>query len=203
MVENTAKKTTAAKKATTTTKKASSTTRTSTAKASTAAKATTTKATKAATSTTAKATQAAANATSMATATAKSAAAKVTAAAPTNAKDAASKAKDATYTAVGLGVMGLTKIQTHARELVKSVNAGDVSSIVDSVKDQVDTAAKATTKSVAKADEAVEAVIVKVEDSFSPYEERLPAQAQELARKARATRRSVHDKFRAKVLENA
>ena len=56
---------------------------------------------------------------------------------------------------------------------------------------------------MAKADDAVESAISKMEDSFSPYEERLPAQAQELARKTRETRRSVHDKLRAKVLENA
>jgi len=154
-----------------TVKKAASTAKDATAKATEAAKATTAKA--------------------------KDAASKVASSAPTSAKDATAKAKDATYTVVGLGVMGVNKIQAGVQDLLKAVRSDD---LTDRLKAQASSAAKVTTATVAKADERIEAVITKVEESYQPYEERLPGQVQDLSRKARETGRNVRAQVRSKVL---
>ncbi|MEI8052002.1 MAG: zinc-binding dehydrogenase, partial [Actinomycetes bacterium] len=133
------------------------------------------------------------------TAKAAAAASKVASTAPTNAKDATAKAKDATYTVVGLGVLGLNKVQAQIQGLLKAVRSDD---LAGRIKTQASDVAKATTDTVAKADERFEAVITKVEERFEPLEEKLPAQARDLSRKAREAGRSVRSQVRSKVLSD-
>ena len=144
-----------------------------------------------------------------ATAAAKSAATKAKAAAsaaadvvPTSTKDVRSTARDAAYTVVGLGVMGLNKAQSQARQLVDTAKSKDLIDRLESLRVHVGNVAKATTDTVGKADEKVESVITKVEERIQPYEDRLPDQARDVVRRARETGRETRAKVRAKVLSS-
>jgi hypothetical protein len=137
---------------------------------------------------------------------AKSAATRVksaaSAAAPTSAKDAVDKAKGAAYTVVGLGVMGLSKAQASARQLASSVTSKDLAEHVTSLKGHAEHVAKATGETAAKAEKHVEATITKVEEHMEPYEQKLPAQARDLVKKAHETGRETRAKVRAKVFSS-
>ncbi len=133
---------------------------------------------------------------------ARSTASAVAGAAPTSAKDASEKVKNAAYTLLGLGVMGLNKVQAQARQMAQTAKSKDLSDHLEAIKTHAGTVAKATTDTVAKADKHVEATITKVEEKIQPLEDRLPAQARDLSRRARETGRETRAKLRSKVVSS-
>ena len=144
---------------------------------------------------TAKATAAKAQTTAKATASKAQTTAKATAKKATDATPRS--AKDAVNTVVGFGVMGVNKVQAGARDLFKSVKADELGSRITKVVDQATETAKSTGK---QADERIEAVIIKAETAFEPYEEKLPAQVRDLSRKTREAGAKVREQVRTKVL---
>lgn len=91
--------------------------------------------------------------------------------------EVASKARDAAYVAVGLGVLGLQRAQVQRHELARRA-AG---------MDQHFTAVRAGLEApVHQLGEWLDSTVQFLESSFEPLEQQLPPQARELAGKARA-----------------
>ena len=141
------------------------------------------------------------NTTKKTTAQAKSSATK---AAKKATEQAPKGAKDAANTVIGLGVLGVNKVQSSMRDIMKTVKAdemqGRLNKVVEQAADAARNTSKSTTKVVARADESIEAAINRFEASFEQYEDKLPAQARDLSKKARETGRKTREQVRQRVL---
>jgi hypothetical protein len=94
-------------------------------------------------------------------------------------------ARDAAYVVVGLGVLGFQRAQVRRQELQKRLtDRSQIHGHLGDVRGEV-------TKRVKDVDEAVEQVIVRIEASLAPIEERLPVPARDLAKQAHAQAREV------------
>jgi hypothetical protein len=121
---------------------------------------------------------------------------KVRAFASTN--EAAKKAKDALYTLVGLGVIGAQKINVAAKAARTKVDETvDTDGLNAAVKSSTADITAAVKRTAATVDAKVNEVIAMAEAIVTPYEEKLPAPAREVAAKVR----SMSTVARAKVTE--
>jgi hypothetical protein len=99
-------------------------------------------------------------------------------------------ARDAAYVVVGLGVLGFQRAQVRRQELQKRLtHASVVPGHLGDVRGEV-------TKRVKDVDEVVEHVIVRIEATLAPIEERLPLPARDLAKQAHAQAREVRQQLR-------
>ena len=124
------------------------------------------------------------------------AAAKVRDFAATN--STAKKAKDAIYTIVGLGVIGVQKINVAAKAARTKVDETvDTEGLNAAMKSNTADITSAVKRTAATVDAKVNEVINKAEAIVLPYEEKLPAATREVASKVRAMSTAA----RAKVTE--
>jgi hypothetical protein len=103
-------------------------------------------------------------------------------------------ARDAAYVAVGLGVLGLQKVQVQRVEL-KNKFAKDLS-----FDDRVEEIRAGALRGVKHLDELVETAFQFVESTLEPLEEQLPTAARDLAKKSHVQARVVHSQIREMVV---
>jgi len=106
-------------------------------------------------------------------------------------EDIFNTARDAAYVTVGLGVLAFQRAQVRRNELVKalSVPREDLEERLGEVRDDM-------VRRVKLIDEKVEEVIVTLETSIAPLEERLPEPAREIVIRARTQARDVRQQLR-------
>jgi len=110
----------------------------------------------------------------------------------------AKKAKDAIYTIVGLGVIGVQKINVAAKAARTKVDETvDTEGLNAAMKSNTADITSAVKRTAATVDAKVNEVIAKAEAIVLPYEEKLPAATREVASKVRAMSTAA----RAKVTE--
>ena len=110
----------------------------------------------------------------------------------------AKKAKDAIYTIVGLGVIGVQKINVAAKAARTKVDETvDTEGLNAAMKSNTADITSAVKRTAANVDAKVNEVIAKAEAIVLPYEEKLPAATREVASKVRAMSTAA----RAKVTE--
>jgi hypothetical protein len=112
-------------------------------------------------------------------------------------QECANLARDAAYVVVGLGVLGVQKMQVGKVELQKRLNS-DVK--VDQAFEGV---VNGLTRQVHHLDDIVERAVRVVETSLAPLEDQLPGPARDLAKKAHAQAREVHAQIRERVIPAA
>jgi len=102
-------------------------------------------------------------------------------------------AREAAYVAVGLGVLGVQRIQVHRVELQNKVNRDfDLEQRLDDVRHGV-------AKGWQQIDGLAESAEQLVESTLQPIEERLPASVTQLTTKARAQAREVRTQIGQRV----
>lgn len=110
------------------------------------------------------------------------------------AQDLANVARDATYVVIGAGVLGFQKAQVQRQDLMKRI--GDPKT---GIENRIQSARSDLTGAVHTVDAQFEDLFGKVEAAFAPFEERLPAQARDLAKQvhiqARETRTQIRDRI--------
>ncbi len=106
------------------------------------------------------------------------------------AEDLARVGKDAAYVAIGLGVVGFQRAQVARRELMSQLSAtrGDLEGPLGDAR-------KEFGKAWQHFDRALSELIEKADATLDPLAERLPSEAKEAIKQARAAR----DKVRSKV----
>ncbi|CAB4863977.1 unannotated protein [freshwater metagenome] len=111
---------------------------------------------------------------------------------------AAKKTKDAIYTIVGLGVLSVQKINVAAKAARTKVDETvDTEGLNAAVKSNTADITSAVKRTAATVDAKVNEVIAMAEAIVTPYEEKLPTAAREVAAKVRAMSTAA----RAKVTE--
>jgi hypothetical protein len=107
-------------------------------------------------------------------------------------------ARDAAYVVVGLGVLGFQRAQVRRQELQKRLAEPrtQIQGTLGDVRGEV-------TKRVKDVDDAVEHVIVRIEASLVPIEERLPVPARDLVKQAHAQAREVRQQLRKLITQAA
>ena len=113
------------------------------------------------------------------------------------AKDIANVAKDATYVVIGAGVLGFQQAQVQRRELMAKLQEPS------SLAERVSTVRGDLTEAVHHADtrvedlmDRVEEIIERVEAVFAPFEDRLPAQARDIAKQAHVQAKDARTQLR-------
>lgn len=106
------------------------------------------------------------------------------------AEDLARVGKDAAYVAIGLGVVGFQRAQVARREIMSQLSAtrGDLEGPIGDARKEVG-------KAWQHFDRALGELIEKADATLDPLAERLPSEAKEAIKQARAAR----DKVRSKV----
>ncbi|HEY7946873.1 MAG TPA: hypothetical protein VID75_04305 [Acidimicrobiales bacterium] len=99
--------------------------------------------------------------------------------------------RDAAYVVVGLGVLGVQRVQVRRQELVKRLAEPRTQ-----IEGRLDGARGEFTKRVKDVDTAVEQVIGRIEASLEPIEERLPTQARDLVKQAHSQAREARQQLR-------
>ena len=106
------------------------------------------------------------------------------------AQDFAKAVEDAAYVAIGLGVLGYQKVQVRRQELLAQLN---------SQRSTLDTPLTDVRQEVAKAwkefDRNLSQVIERVDATFEPVEQRLPATAQAVVQQAKEARDQLRTYF--------
>jgi hypothetical protein len=100
-------------------------------------------------------------------------------------------ARDAAYVVVGLGVLGFQRAQVRRQELTKRLSEPrvQVETALDDVRGEL-------TRRVKQADDRLERVITRLESTWEPVEQRLPAQARSLVLQARTQAREARQQIR-------
>ncbi|MGH9081596.1 MAG: hypothetical protein ACRDYE_16230 [Acidimicrobiales bacterium] len=113
-------------------------------------------------------------------------------------KDVAAVAKDATYVVIGAGVLGYQQIQVQRQELQKRLRGpkAGLSDRAASVRTDLGDAWKDVDATVDELADRVEEIIERVEAVFAPFEDRLPAQARDLAKQAHVQAREARGQLR-------
>jgi hypothetical protein len=111
------------------------------------------------------------------------------------AHDLADVAKDATYVVIGAGVLGYQKAQVQRQELLKRLADPKTS-----VEGRIASARSDIQHAVVTVDARVEDLIERVEAAFVPFEDRLPAQARDLAKQAKVQAKEARQQVRTRVV---
>lgn len=113
------------------------------------------------------------------------------------AKDIANVAKDATYVVIGAGVLGFQQVQVQRRELMaKLQEPSTIAERVSSVRGDVTEAVHSVDTHVEDLMDRVEEIIERVEAVFAPFEDRLPAQARDITKKAHVQAKDARTQLR-------
>jgi hypothetical protein len=113
------------------------------------------------------------------------------------AKDIANVARDATYVVIGAGVLGFQQVQVQRRELqARLQEPSTLAERVSSVRGDLTEAAHNVDTRVEDLMDRVEEIIERVEAVFAPFEERLPAQARDITRKAHVQAKDARTQLR-------
>ncbi|MDA8366936.1 MAG: hypothetical protein M0Z62_08270 [Actinomycetota bacterium] len=114
------------------------------------------------------------------------------------ARDVAGIAKDATYVAIGIGVIGYQKAQVQRHELAKRIGSPRATAEQRLAGVRTDLAG-----AVHAVDARVEDVFTRVEAVLVPLEDKLPTQAREVARQVRSQATEVRQQIRSAILSAA
>ncbi len=113
------------------------------------------------------------------------------------AKDIANVARDATYVVIGAGVLGFQQAQVQRRELAaKLQEPSTIAERVSSVRGDLTEAVHSVDTHVEDLMDRVEEIIERVEAVFAPFEDRLPAQARDLTKKAHVQAKDARTQIR-------
>ncbi len=113
------------------------------------------------------------------------------------AKDIANVAKDATYVVIGAGVLGFQQAQVQRRELMaKLQEPSTIADRVSSVRGDLTGAVHTVDGRVEDLIDRVEEIIERVEAVFAPFEDRLPAQARDITKKAHVQAKDARSQLR-------
>ena len=107
-------------------------------------------------------------------------------------------ARDAAYVVVGLGVLGFQRAQVRRQELSKRL--GDPRAQVETV---LEDARNELSRRVKDVDGRIEQAISRLESTWEPVEQRLPAQARSLLEQARTQAREARQQLRALLVTDA
>lgn len=114
------------------------------------------------------------------------------------AKDLANVARDATYVAIGAGVLGYQQAQVQRQELRKRLSnptAGFACGL-QGVRSEL-------TGVIQTVDAKVEDIVERVESAFVPFEDRLPGQARDLSKQVRVQVKETRAQIRNLILTAA
>ncbi len=116
------------------------------------------------------------------------------------AKDIANVAKDATYVVIGAGVLGFQQAQVQRRELMQKLHEPSRGSAerVTAVREDLTEAVKTVDTRVEDLMDRAEELIERVEAVFAPFEDRLPAQARDIAKQAHVQAKDARTQIRSK-----
>jgi hypothetical protein len=103
-------------------------------------------------------------------------------------------ARDAVHVAIGLGVLGLNRAQVRRQELSRHLAEPK-----DLTSERLAGARERASKQMQAADEAVEGLIVRVEASLEPIEDRLPSPVRETVKMLHARSREARGLLRSIV----
>jgi len=106
-------------------------------------------------------------------------------------------ARDAAYVVVGLGVLGVQRVQVRRQDIQKRLAEPRTQ-----IEDRLGDVRGGLTRRAKDVDEAVEQVIGRIEASLVPIEERLPVPARDLVKQAHAQVREARQQLR-KLLSTA
>lgn len=114
------------------------------------------------------------------------------------AKDIANVAKDATYVVIGAGVLGFQQAQVQRRELMAKLHepSSGVADRVSTVRGDLTEAVRTVDAKVEDLMDRVEEIIERVEAVFAPFEDRLPAQARDIAKQAHVQAKDARTQLR-------
>jgi len=113
------------------------------------------------------------------------------------ARDIANVAKDATYVVIGAGVLGFQQVQVQRRELqAKLQEPSSLAERVSAVRGDLTDAVHTVDTRVEDLMDRVEEIIERVEAVFAPFEERLPAQARDITKKAHVQAKDARTQLR-------
>ena len=113
------------------------------------------------------------------------------------ARDIANVAKDATYVVIGAGVLGFQQAQVQRRELMaKLQEPSTIADRVSSVRGDLTGAVHTVDGRVEDLIDRVEEIIERVEAVFAPFEDRLPAQARDITKKAHVQAKDARSQLR-------
>jgi len=107
-------------------------------------------------------------------------------------------ARDAAYVVVGLGVLGFQRAQVRRQELSKRL--ADPRAQVETV---LEDARHELSRRVKDVDGRIEQAITRLESTWEPVEQRLPAQARSLLEQARSQAREARHQLRALLVTDA
>jgi len=115
------------------------------------------------------------------------------------AKDIANVAKDATYVVIGAGVLGFQQAQVQRRELMARLQepSSGMADRVSTVRGDLTEAVRTVDTRVDALMDRVEEIIERVEAVFAPFEDRLPAQARDIAKQAHVQAKDARTQLRA------
>ncbi|MHB8440135.1 MAG: hypothetical protein ACYDD4_13390 [Acidimicrobiales bacterium] len=107
-------------------------------------------------------------------------------------------ARDAAYIVVGLGVLGVQRVQVRRQELNKKLAEpkAQVEARITEVRGEL-------TKRAKVVDDAVEQLIGRLEASLEPIEQRLPSQARNIVDQVQAQVRDARQQLRSLLLTDA
>ena len=106
-------------------------------------------------------------------------------------------AKEATYLAVGLGVLGVQRAQVRRRELAGKLQGGD-----HGIEDAVSGVKTVVFRRVEEIDTLLDEALTFVEANLEPLGDQLPAPARDLAHRAITGAREVHTQVRNLVVSS-
>jgi ElaB/YqjD/DUF883 family membrane-anchored ribosome-binding protein len=114
------------------------------------------------------------------------------------AKDIANVAKDATYVVIGAGVLGFQQVQVQRRELMAKLQdpSSNISDRVTIARGDLSDAVKNVDAKVEELMDRAEELIERVEAVFAPFEDRLPAQARDIAKQAHGQAKDARTQIR-------
>jgi len=115
--------------------------------------------------------------------------------------DLATKAKDAAYTLVGLGVMGAQKATAATKSAASKIGVDDATKSldVDAIKARTEDAKTAARRQLTKADDVLGDALARVEEAFAPLEERLPDPAKDTVVRFREASKGLHAHVRTRL----
>ncbi len=116
------------------------------------------------------------------------------------AKDIANVAKDATYVVIGAGVLGFQQAQVQRREIMAKLQepSSGVADRVSTVRSDLTDAVRTVDTKVDGLMDRFEEIIERVEAVFAPFEDRLPAQARDIAKQAHVQAKDARTQLRAR-----
>jgi ribosome recycling factor len=108
-------------------------------------------------------------------------------------------AKEIAYVVIGAGVLGIQQAQVQRREFMAKLHepSSGVAERVSTVRGDLSEAVHSVDTKVEDLMDRVEEIIERVEAVFAPFEDRLPAQARDIAKQAHVQAKDARTQLRA------